>query len=302
LFKLLEIMRREKPDIVNLHYVAENAFFVLAAQLLFDFRLVVTLHGNDIEHHAFRSWLSRRLTRAALARADMVLSNSAHILAQAERIVAGVRGKSAVVGNGIYPDEFATAETYPWDKPYVFAAGSFIHKKGFDLLIRAFALVHDRYPGVDLILAGDGHEREACQKLAARLGLNGAATFLGRVDHARVPALLNGAELFVLPSRKEPFGIVVLEAMAVGKPLVAARVGGVPEFITHGENGLLVEPESPPALAEGICTLLGDPALSRRLGERAYQSVRQDYTWPKIVEKYVRAYQEVARLKDGGNK
>jgi glycosyltransferase involved in cell wall biosynthesis len=301
LLELLRILRREKPQVVNLHYVAENAFFVLAAQLLFDFGLVVTLHGSDIECYGQRSRLARRLTQATLSRADRVLSNSAHVLAQAERIVPGVKDKSAVVGNGVHPDEFAATETYPWDKPYILSVGSFSHNKGFDILVRAFAQVRDRCPGVDLIMAGDGHERQACQQLAVQLELNGAVTFLGRVDHSQVPSLLNGCEMLVLSSRNEAFGIVVLEAMAAGKPVVATRVGGVPEAVTHMENGLLVEPESPSALAEGICTLLGDPALSRRLGACAYQAVRQDYTWPKIVEKYFRAYQEAARLNDGGN-
>ncbi|MGB3903810.1 MAG: glycosyltransferase family 4 protein [Anaerolineae bacterium] len=290
LWEFVRIIKRERPDIVNLHYIADNALYVLAAQRFAEFKLVVNLHGNDIERHSQRSWPSRWLTRTALHRADMVLSNSAHILAQAERIVPAVQSNSAVVGNGVHPEYFKTRERFQHDRPYILSIGNFGEKKGFDILLHAFAQVLREQPGVDLIMAGDGHERGRCQRLAAQLGLGNAVVFLGRVDHSEVPALLNGCELFVLPSRLEPFGIVVLEAMAAGRSIVAARVGGVPEIITHMKDGFLVDPESAEALADGIDLLLSRPSLREQLGRRGRRTVAKRFTWAKICDRFEDAY------------
>ena len=293
LLELVRIIRRERPELVNLHYIAANAFYVLASQRFVDFRLVVNLHGNDIERYSQRSWPSRWLTRTALHRADMVLSNSANLLAGAERILPEVRCKSVVVGNGVHPEEFATKDRFQHDTPYILSIGNFIHKKGFDNLIRAFRQIRREHPDVDLIIAGDGHEREACRRLAVRLGVNDALLLLGSVQHSQVPALLNGCEIFVLPSRQEPFGIVVLEAMAAGKPVVATRVGGVPEIVTDMKDGLLVEPESPGKLAHAVKLLLSEPDLMQRLGRNGRETVKKRFSWRRVVNRYVEAYQTV---------
>ncbi len=293
LVKLIRIIRYERPQIVNLHYIAQNAFYVLAAQQFANFKLVVNLHGTDIEHHSHRSWPSRWLTRTTLRRADIVLSNSAYILAQAEHIMPEVKVKSAVVGNGVHPEEFSTNEEFRHARPYILSIGSFIPNKGFDTLIRAFTQVNQEHPGVDLLIAGDGYERESCRRLADRLDIGNVVHFLGKIDHSLVPALLKGCELFVLPSRVESFGIVVLEAMAAGKTVVATMVGGVPEILTHMRDGVLVEAEAPDKLAEEICSLLKDPELGRRLGAQAYHTVRERFTWAEVVRRYIYAYETV---------
>jgi glycogen(starch) synthase len=287
---LLRIINDKKPHVVNMHYIGGNAFFVLLASRLLHFRLVVNLHGNDIEHHGARSLPARWLTKATLRRADMVLANSKHILAQAEGILADLEANSAVVGNGVHLEEFDASATFKHARPYILSIGNFGHKKGFDILIRAFVQVRGKYPGVDLVMAGDGPERDACRQLANQLGVDDGVLFLGMVSHSDVPRLLTGCELFVLPSRLEPFGIVLLEAMAARKPIVATRVGGVPEIITSMVDGLLVEPESPEALAEGIAVLLADPRLGSQLGREAYETVRRDFTWAMVCDRFEWAF------------
>jgi glycogen(starch) synthase len=293
LLEFLRIIRRERPQILNVHYIAENAFYALAAQQFAPFRLVVNLHGDDIERHGHRRWAARRLTLSALKRADLVLSNSAHILALAQQIAPQVREKCTVVGNGVFPDHFRTEDSFPHPNPYVLSIGNLTHKKGFDLLIEAFARVRRAHPRVDLVVAGNGHEFGRCERLASQLDLRDAVTFLGRVDRSTVPALLNGCEFFVLPSRREPFGIVLLEAMAARKAVLATKVGGVPEIVTDMKSGLLVEPQSAEALAEGMDTLLRDAALGERLGMEGYRTVRERFTWPIVTERYIRAYEGV---------
>ena len=125
-----------------------------------------------------------------------------------------------------------------------------------------------------------------------RLGLGDRVTFPGRVDHATAMRLFAGCSSFVLPSRHEPFGIVNLEAMAAGKAVVATRVGGVPEIVTDGENGLLVEPEDSAELATALRRLADDAALRERLGAAGRQRA-EGFTWPAIASAYLDVYETV---------
>ena len=295
LLYLLSIIKAVKPEVVNLHYIGDNALFCLAARRLLKFRLVVNIHGWDIDSYANHSAPLRWVTRRTLRVADRVLSNSADLLTKAERICPAVKDKSEVVGNGVDVAKFDEASPFQHRQPYVLGVGRFVHKKGFDLLVRAFESVHKEWPGVGLLLAGDGEQRDECEKLTKALGLGDVVKFLGAVDQPKVRTLLKGCELFVLPSRQEPFGIVILEAMASRKPVVATRVGGVPEIIRHMGNGILVKPESPEELGDAIILLFQDEALRSRLAAEWFETVKTRFTWDKVVDGYLEAYKAVLR-------
>lgn len=291
LSKLVRTLKKTKPHIVDLHYVDRNAAFALAARRFVDFSLVVSIWGEDVEmHFVTRSGIGRWLVKRTLQVADRVLSPSADLLAKAEQICPQVKEKSAVVGSGVFLDELRCPAKFAHPQRYVLSNARFVHKKGHDILIRAFSILRERNPELDLVLAGDGNQYADCVSLARTLGISDSVRFLGMVKPSQIPALLAGCEVFVLASRREPFGIAVLEAMAAQKPVVASRVGGLPEIITHMENGLLVEPESPEALAEAIQLLLDDPELGRRLADNGYQTVREKWTWERVVESYIAEY------------
>jgi glycosyltransferase involved in cell wall biosynthesis len=147
----------------------------------------------------------------------------------------------------------------PEGAPRLLALGRLHVNKGFDVLLRAMALL----PGAHLSLAGEGPERGALERLARELGIAGRVAFLGwRQDTG---ALLNACEIFVCPSRHEPLGNVVLEAWSAARPVVAAAVHGPVELIREGETGLLVPKEDPAALAAAIGGLLADPGRAGRL-------------------------------------
>ena len=169
----------------------------------------------------------------------------------------------------------------------MFAIGRHVRQKGFDILLRAYAGA--ALPGRDLLLAGDGPEKGSLEKLAAELGLGSQVHFLGRTDRKTTASLFAGCEWFVLPSREEPFGIVNLEAMAAGKAIIATRVGGVPEIVADGVNGILVEKENVAALAAALRQLAGNPAQRAQLGA-AGRTRAQQFAWPNIAERYAAVY------------
>jgi len=293
LLKTLQILHSKKPASVNLHYIAENAFYCLAAKKLMNFKLIVNIHGSDIERYFKRSFLSQWLIKHTLKAADMVLSNSKYLLGKAAEICPEVQNKSGVVENGINIGDFETTAPPPEQK-YLLSVGNLTFDKGFDILIRAFHQIHHSNPGLSLFIAGDGSELGQYISLAKQLGLNSSVKFLGRVKNSDIPSLLHGCECFIMPSRKEAFGIALLEAMAAEKAVVATRTDGIPELVEHMESGLLVEPDSNEEMARAIQLLLDDEKLRLRISERAHQVARQ-YGWDEVAEKYLQKYEIVSK-------
>jgi glycosyltransferase involved in cell wall biosynthesis len=152
-------------------------------------------------------------------------------------------------------------------RPRVVFVGRVVRAKGVETLVAATALA--RTPGLQVLLVGDGPERPYVERLARRHGVADRVHVTGFVSHKRIPAVLRSADLIVLPSFYEELGTVLIEAMQVGVPAVATRVGGIPELVEHGTTGLLVEPGEPAALAAAIDTILADRELARRLGANA---------------------------------
>jgi glycogen(starch) synthase len=145
--------------------------------------------------------------------------------------------------------------------------GRVVRPKGVESLVEAAARL--RTPGVQLLFVGDGCERHTVERLARRLGIEDRVHVTGFIPHKRVPAVLASADLLVLPSVYEELGTVLIEAMHAGVPVVATRVGGIPEAVEHGVTGLLVEPGDVGGLAAAIDAVLSDPALAARLGAGA---------------------------------
>lgn len=184
--------------------------------------------------------------------------------------------------------------------PLVVMAGRLSQFKGQEDLIRAAALVRIRHPEVRIFIAGRdtgefaGAARGASsgfkarlQRLIDELGVGGQVTLLGY--YPDLPALIGAADVMAMPSWEEPFGLVALEAMASGKPVVATAAGGVPEFVLDGETGLLVPPREPSALAAAIGELLADPDRSRAMGRRGRDHVEARHTAPMYADGMARA-------------
>jgi glycosyltransferase involved in cell wall biosynthesis len=294
LFRLWRVVRADKPDLINLHFVDGSGFYGLCLKRLLDLPLVVTLQGNDVQKFPKRSRLQRMVFERLLKEADFITACSSSLLDQAREFVPEIEEKSLPIPNGIDLDEFSLKEAYQSRRPYLFALGRLEHKKGFDLLIKAFKPVLQRFPQLDLILAGDGPERDRLIKLINQLDLKERVKLPGRVNRKEVVKLFNGCQLFVLSSRSEGLPVVSLEAMAASKAILATKVDGVPEVVIDGENGVLIEPENVNELYKGISYLMGQERLREEMGKRGRQLVVERYSWPKLVERYLDVYMKVS--------
>jgi glycosyltransferase involved in cell wall biosynthesis len=141
-----------------------------------------------------------------------------------------------------------------------------------------------------LVLAGDGPLRGDLEALASRLGIRRQTMFLGTQGANEIARLLQGCEAMVLPSRMEPFGIALIEAMACKAPVVASRVGGIPEIVDHEASGILVEPENPEALAAGLRRVLTDQDLRRRIVDNGYSRVIERFCSTHNGKAYLTAF------------
>ena len=299
------LLQREKTEVVHVQCVSSNAPYAQDAARRLDLPFVVTLQGElsmDATQIYQRSERARALMRRALTDADALTGCSGQTLREAEEFLGqpfGERGR--VVFNGIRLADFEGIEAEHRDRPFILGIGRHVEQKGFDVLLRAHALLVERaekdghsWQAPDLVLAGDGPMRGELEALRDELGLSGRAHFVGRADRPRAVALFKGCAFFVLPSRHEPMGIVNLEAMAAGRAVVASRVGGVPELVLEGENGLLVEPGEPKALFEALLELSGNPGEAARLGQNGAKRVRA-FDWDSIAKQYIEVYEAARR-------
>lgn len=285
-------LKTRRADLVHVQCVSSNAYYAVRAAQRLDLPLVVTMQGElsmDAAQVFQRSAQARRIWRGALDAAQIITGCSEYVLREAEAVYGkpfGQRGQ--VIYNGVALRDFT--DPLPADgRPFVLGIGRHVEQKGFDLLLDAFEQIHHRFPDVDLCIAGDGPSRPALEHRAASLLASGRVRFLGKVDHARAVRLFQQAHVFVLPSRHEPQGIVVLEAMAGGAPVLAAKVGGVPEVVSDGTDGVLFDHQVPHSLTEHLSALLADASLRARLAENGRRRAAA-FDWSAVTQQYIGCY------------
>lgn len=287
------VLRAFQPEVVYVHFLSINALYVLLLHYILHFRLIVSARGNDIQGIPLRSRGQRWMLAHLFARADAILFCSSYVQRDAAPYLrhAAPQAFVGVVGDGFNADEFEGKPPYQFPSPYLLGMGRLVHKKGFDLLIRAFAKISPDFPHLHLMLAGDGEERQALERLVDELHLREQVHLLGFPDRKTSIALFLGCEFFVLSSRIEPFGIVVVEAMAAHKAVLATKSGGVVDLVQPGVNGALVEPTAD-ALADGMREWLLHPKTTRTLGEQAATTITQ-HTWVAVTEQFLQVFEEV---------
>ena len=287
---VLRAVRAERPDLVHTHLVHADIYGGVAARLL-GIPSVSTRHNDDRYLLGPFRYVDRAFARPAkrlIAISDAVrrfLERAGHDPAKLLTIRYGLDALPAAASSPT-PAEAGIPE----DAPLAVAVGRLIEQKDHATLLRAFALVHDALPEARLAILGGGPLEGETKRLAAELGLEGAVTLPGRTD---IRDWLERADVFAHSSRWEGFGIVLLEAMLAGLPVVATRVSAVPEVVADGETGLLVEPGDHVGLAGHLESLLTDRKRAAALGAAGRERARSDFSVARMAERTVALYDEV---------
>lgn len=286
-------LRDVAPDVVHVHEPVVP-WAGLAAVRADVAPVVGTFHAWSSSTRAYR--LARPYARHVLAglAAPLAVSDAA---AGYHAAALGVpAGRFRVIPNGVDVARFADAAPVPEivDAPHptLLFVGRLEPRKGLEPMIRAFTLLKTRRPDVRLYVVGEGPERDRCQQLLpARLRAD--VVFLGRVANDELPRFFASCDLYVSPALGgESFGIVLLEAMAAGRPLVASDIPGYRSVARDGEQGRLVPPGDARALADAIDDLLGNPALQRAMAEEGRRTA-SGYDWPVVAARIREVYEGV---------
>jgi glycosyltransferase involved in cell wall biosynthesis len=293
---------REHADLVHIHHVwpAADRYLATLAGTAGVPRLVVTEHIEGQAHSAAQT----RLKRRELEQADAVTTVSSAVADSLVRDYGVDRTRLRVVPNGAEPpDEGAErlAVRHLREelgagvlRPLWVCAGRLEEQKGQDVLLDALAEVRRRGLEFVAVLAGEGRLRGALEERARSLGLEANVRFTGQVDD--LGPLLAAADAVALPSRWEGMPLVLLEALARGRPVVASAVGGVPEVVADEEHARLVPPGDVAALAAVLEAFHRHPDAALRMGWRGAMLVRENYTWSRVVERFESVYDEVLGL------
>lgn len=287
------LIRQINPQLIHFHFVSEGgrAFYWDRVRV----PMVASTWGQDVIFDQGPDPRAAASLRRILAKCRVVTATT-HQLARetAAYMPAGApifvipfgvdlrRFEGEGSGFGVQGSGNVTLGFVKWLKP----------KYGPDVLVEAFARVHAQRPGTRLVMAGKGEMQEQLQKRVNDLGLADCVSILGRVDHDKVPALIRSFDIMVMPSvyESETFGVAAIEASAAGVPVVASRVGGVPEAVIHGQTGLLVPPRDIEALAKACIELIDDAPRRKSMGEAGKRFVKKYYSWPQNTRLMAQVY------------
>ena len=292
-------VRRFRPEVLHVQCFSVNGVYATAVATLHRVPLVVTLQGETLmdDHDIFdRSVALKTGLRIAFRQAAAVTGCSQFVLDDAVRRFGLRPGGGQVIFNGVDLEEHdagGRSIDVPFER-FVLCLGRVVWKKGFDLLLEAFTSVRERVPGVGLVIGGDGPYRPQLEEDARRLGIEEHLHFAGALDRKKVARMMAVASAFVLPSRLEPFGIVVLEAWRAGCPAVVSGIGGTREFVVDGLDGVVVDPHVTSELADALTRVLTDDELRRTLIANGAERVK-DFGWPVVAERYRQIYERVSK-------
>jgi len=307
---IAEVTLRERLDVLHVHYAIPHAASALLARQIVQAnggrppRVVTTLHGTDVTSLGNDQAL-RSVTRYATLQSDLVTTPSEWLRRAAlDTLQLPPACRIEVVPNFVDADEFHPApdrsglqRLFPrieWKGPgrpavLLHASNFRALKRVGDAVVALSEVIRER-PAV-LVLVGDGPEREGVENLVRVLGLGPYVAFLGEQLH--LGGLFGQADLFLLPSEQESFGLAALEALASGVPVVACAVGGVPEVVREGETGRLVPPHDPRALAAAALDLLRDEPRRAAMGRAARADATTRFRPGPVVDRFEALYREL---------
>ena len=283
------------PEVVHAHdwLVAHPA---IALAEFFDVPVVSTMHATEAGRHS--GWISGPISRQVhaleswLARESDSLIACSHSMADeiADLFGPGI-AEITVIPNGIdctsWPFASRTAHPGPAELLYV---GRLEYEKGVHDAIAALPRIRRTHPGTTLTIAGDGTQQDWLVEVARKHKVLKAVTFAGRLDHDALLAALHRADVAVLPSHYEPFGIAALEAAAAGIPLVTSNAGGLGEAVIDGQTGLSFPPRDIPALAAAVRAALDDPAAAQQRAVAARARLTSDFDWHTVAAETAQIY------------
>ena len=305
---IAKLVEKYDIDIIHAHFAYPEGFAAMLAKNVVQKPLVLTLHGYDIVTDPSVNYgkrLKKRydtMIRKVLAKADIVFGASKYVCAEA--LNAGCSQERLVhLPNGVDLKRFTPdidgsplrSRFVVNDRPVIFTLRGHSPKNGIEYLIKAVPSVLRDVPNAMFIIGGEGPLRSYHEHLAEELGVSRHVLFVGRIPPMELPRYYAACNIFVIPSVIEAFGLVTVEAMACGKPVIGSNVGGIPEVIKEGVNGLLVKPRDPEDLANKIVSLLENPDLTKKMGAEGRRMAEENFDIKRRIDRILTIYSKLKR-------
>lgn len=296
ILRLAYILRKKRVDIVHTHNPSAHLYGTIAARLALIPIVVNTRHGVGVGERPVGNVLLWRLTNKVIAVSHRVKDK----LLKSDILNSD---KVITIQNGVDIKEFDSKyvkvrkENFGIEDsaPVVGIVARLSVEKDHKTLLKAFKIVIQKIQNVKLVIVGDGHLKEELEKISRERQLDGKVLFLGYRDN--IPSLLKLMDVFVLSSFSEGLSLTLLEAMAMEKPIVAARVGGNPEVVLDGVTGRLVPPNDPTALAEALMEILNNKDMAEKMGKRAKERVSRLFSFERFIRDHEKLYSELITQK-----
>ncbi len=284
------LVKKNKFDIVHINWPFPHIVFGLSAKAVSDCKVFATFYGLEIR------WLKKKFPffikpfSYLINRADVITAISNHTASELKGIVQ----KNIPIIPFSITVESKNAELS--DERYILFVGRHVERKGVHILIDAYKQVHKDILH-NLVIVGDGPERKRWERMSEEYGLTKRIKFTGWVSNEELYRYYQNCSFFVLPATydkhgdTEGLGVVMIEAMAYSKPVIASKVGGITDVVIDGDNGILVPHNDPETLAQAIKRLALDKTFCRKLGENAKKSIDEKFNWDRIVKRLIELYE-----------
>ena len=300
--RMHEVVREHELDLLHCHYAIPHATSAwITKQMLReekrDIKVVTTLHGTDItivgQDPSFHT-----ITKFSIEKSDALTAVSTYLQQETLEAFGCTACRIEVIPNFIDPAVYDRARyrgvqlpQFDGDRPVLMHISNFRPVKRIRDVVQTFAKVKKEVDSV-LVMVGDGPERQDAEQEARELGVEKSVQFLGKIES--VAPLLAAADLFLLPSDAESFGLSALEALASGTPVIGTNVGGLPEVVTNGETGVLCGVGDTDGMAHSALELLRDKKKWDAMSQRAIADTRERFSMDDVVEQYEQLYLAVA--------
>lgn len=289
----LKIIKKEKIDIIHSHWIIPSGLVCSVLKLIFRKPLIISVHGSDVA--LIRRPFLKSIGKQILKNTDICTVNSTATRDSVLDVFRLNKKKIKIIPMGVDLNLFKPLSrriyrSNPERGPVILTVGRLDKNKGFNYLIDAMPKVIHKFPEAKLIVAGIGHEKDNLTSQIKRLNLEKNTSMVGGVQNKNLPIFYNMADIFVLPSLREGLGVVLLEAMACGTPVIGSNVDGITDIIINNETGILTMPKDSQNIAEKIIMLLSDRELRQKFSEKGLKFVKEKFSWDIVAKQFIEIF------------
>ncbi len=302
IFNSLYFALKQKFDLIHVHWPFPHIIFGLIMKIIKRKPLICSFHGGEIIFLENMFFFFKSIFKFLFKLADVYTTNSSFTKKKLLNIIGkNNENKIHIVPFGVTLGKEVKEGKREKRKTEILFVGRLIERKGVHILIEAFKEVNKRFPDVELVIAGDGPWREKLEELAKNLNLKNKIFFRRHLGPEKLLREYREADLFVLPSihdkrgDTETLGVVLIEAMEFSIPVIATNVGGIPDVVKDGYNGLLVPEKDPDALADAIIKLIENKDLREKFTKNAKKHIEEKFSWDAIMDKLNQIYTHLTK-------